>query len=447
MVYDCRNYSFISQLATAPTINLPVFLLLFPSIPSKKPSYLVLIVVNCPTMTPKQSPDLKILKQPLRRRELDRARKANQCALQRIERKKEMFLRSFKEDNNVFTAHTRLDEMSALSSGVLTGVDGLARFTTFPNANQLKIEHCKRAHEDETQVVGCVPLCLMTSLLNDVKADDKFRSLVPLSQQIGRAPDESESKSEVGRYFMVHWQKPNDESTDEWNEQMVVDWKVTNKVHKIFSVMAVGQIESFGFSILKALGLHANRTTHLFGPGVVYTETPFHQRAHADFDEVSQEPVKKSWILHMPLQREGMLLSIWEAPIADTAGDNSSMDHKYTYVPFGSYIALRSDVLHSGVYGSSGNVRFHMILKSRNNVQVVAADQAGRDSLFYFTDKSDEERPAWLPAFNASQKQFKVYAENYIEELQRHTGPGVEVNALLKCIQFRGEQRKRKKAS
>jgi hypothetical protein len=88
-----------------------------------------------------------------------------------------------------------------------------------------------------------------------------------------------------------------------------------------------------------------------------------------------------------------------------------------------------------------------MILKSRNNVQVVAADQAGRDSLFYFADKSNEERPAWLPAFTASQKQFKVCAENYIEEPQRHTGPGVDVNALLKCIQFRGEQQKRKKAS
>jgi hypothetical protein len=247
---------------------------------------------------------------------------------------------------------------------------------------------------------------------------------------------------------MVHWQKSNDESTDEWNEQMVVDWKVTNKVHKTISVMAVDQIETFGTSILKALGLkHVNRTTHLFGPGVVYTETPFLQRAHTDFDEVSQEPVKKSWILHMPLQREGMLLSIWESPIASTTGDNSSMDHKHAYVPFGSYIALWSDVLHFGVHGSSGNVRFHMILKSKNGMQVVAADKARRDSLFCYADKSDEQRPAWLPAFNASHKQFKVYADNYITEPQRHTGPGVDLNALLKCMRFCGEQRKRKMVS
>jgi hypothetical protein len=101
-------------------------------------------------MTPKQSLELKTLKQPPRRRELNRIWKANQHALQRIERKKEMFLWLFKEDNNVYAAHIRLDEMSALSSRVLTGVGGPAPFTTFPNANQLKIEVEKDPHYKRT---------------------------------------------------------------------------------------------------------------------------------------------------------------------------------------------------------------------------------------------------------------------------------------------------------
>jgi hypothetical protein len=138
----------------------------------------------------------------------------------------------------------------------------------------------------------------------------------------------------------------------------------------------------------------------------------------------------------MPLQKEGMLLSVWDIPIKDGVRDDDAK-HQYIFVPFGSYIALRSDVLHSGVYGSSGNCRFHMILKSRNQVQVVANTEGGeKDSLYYYPHPTDEHRPIWDPVFRAEKKRFGFYTEQYIGQLQKHTGKGVTDN-LLKCVPLR----------
>jgi hypothetical protein len=383
---------------------------------------------------------MESFKQPPHRRAFDRIRKANDYARKRIETKKELLLRSFKEDNNFYEALTRLKEMEALSSGVLTGVDGPTHFTTLPNANQLKIAEkdpsggFKRGYEQETKVIGCVPLHLMSSLLNDLKTDEKFGAITTLGQEIGRSPKEVENVKERGVYFMLHWQRTGIENgKPTYNEKMLLDWKVMNENHyHIFSFMAVAQIEKFGKSILKTLGLKGvSRTTHTFAPGVVYTEDSYSQAAHLDFDETSLEPTKKSWIIHLPLQKEGMLLSIWDLPIVkDERHDQAK--HDYIFVPFGSYIALRSDVLHSGVYGSSGNSRFHMILKSKNDVQV----SDSRESLFYHPHDRDKDRPLWQPAFNDLKKRFTVYTNKYIEELQKHTGLGNDLAPLLKCKEW-----------
>jgi hypothetical protein len=382
---------------------------------------------------------------------MDRLRKANDYARKRIETKKELLLRSFKEDNNFYEALTRLKEMEALSSGVLSGADGPTHFTTLPNFNQLKIAekkdtNFKRGYEQETKVIGCVPLHLMSSLLNDLKTHDKFLAITTLAQQIGRAPGEVENVNERGVYFMLHWQnKAKKGSKPNWNEEMLVDWKVMNNDHHhIFSFMACAQIEEFGKSILKTLGLRrVTKSTHSLAPGVVYTESSFSQAAHLDFDETSLDPIEKSWIIHLPLQREGMLLSVWDIPILKDIRDDHAQ-HDYIFVPFGSYIALRSDVLHSGVYGSTGNSRFHMILKSMNNVQISVPEAKKRESLFYHPHDSDKDRPPWKPVFAALKKRFAVYSNQYIEELQRHTGPGVDLTSLLQCVKWKRESKKNK---
>ena len=50
----------------------------------------------------------------------------------------------------------------------------------------------------------------------------------------------------------------------------------------------------------------------LFLAGVVYTENScYTQAVHIDFDEMEKPAVDKSWILHLPLQKEGLPLSVW----------------------------------------------------------------------------------------------------------------------------------------
>jgi hypothetical protein len=221
-----------------------------------------------------------------------------------------------------------------------------------------------------------------------------------------------------------------------WNEELTDDWKKGNKVHKTFSAMAESQIDTFGLSILKRFGFkQVSINTHTLAPGVVYTEAPYAQAAHLDFDETEQTSDKKSWILHMPLQRDGLLLSVWDPPVKNTQ-DEYIGTHEHIYVPFGAYIALRSDVLHSGVLGAPGNVRFHMILKSRNSIQVVDKDK-GQEHLHYLTGEgiSVKERPPWSGSFDEGRKKFKVYEKEYIRRLEQHTG--MDLGFLLKCLEFK----------
>ena len=220
-----------------------------------------------------------------------------------------------------------------------------------------------------------------------------------------------------------------------WHEEMTEDWKKTNEAYRIFSHASVVQIESFGKSVLKRLGFkNMNRSTHSFAPGLVYTEVPYSQGPHLDFDERTLSALQKSWIIHMPLQKEGMILSIWEPAI--NGGEEVDAKHQHVFVPFGSYIALRSDVLHSGMYGSPGNSRFHLILKSRNQVQVAPSCNGGvgqiPDCVHYHAMILDQNRCSWRTVFHSERKRYRCFTDNYISQLQENSGKGV-MDSLLTC--------------
>jgi hypothetical protein len=378
----------------------------------------------------------------------DRERKAKEYARKRIESKEGMLINSFQDVDNFFEAETRLNEMEALASGILGGCDGQALFTTFPNEKQRKEAGYEPGYDKETKLVGCVPVYLMASLLNEIKGEEKFKKIVEKGQEIGREPGKEQSVKERAYYFMLHWRKGK---TGKWKEKMVDDWKRVDKMeHQIFSPMATAQIEKFGQSILKGLGLgRITVSTHTYAPGIVYTEGSFTQAAHIDFDETGQLNKKKSWILHMPLQREGLLLSVWDLPI-NKGKRNDEDKHKYMYVPFGAYIALRSDVLHSGCYGASGNVRFHMVLKSKNGVgkKVVNdsdkedRDKEGKENLHYYQETRDKERQDWKDFFAKGRTKFDAYGRKYIDVLKRHTGGASD--SYLECMKFSGGKKRKK---
>lgn len=63
------------------------------------------------------------------------------------------------------------------------------------------------------------------------------------------------------------------------------------------------------------------------------------------------------FILHLPLCEEGMYLNVWEEP------NNKNVAPLRIHIPFGTYLLLRVDVVHGGVFGSPGNVRLHIAFR------------------------------------------------------------------------------------
>jgi hypothetical protein len=351
------------------------------------------------------------------RRIADKLRKKIAYDLRKTAEDKRMMLQSFMEHGNLYDSTTRLTEMSSFPS------PGARSFTTFPNYR--KHPAVEKGYKTTTSVMGCVPLFLMASLLNEIKPRKKFDRIIELAQEIGRRPGEDQTIFERGYYFMLHWQKSKVRGT-KWDEEMLVDWKLMNDVHNIFSPLAVAQIHTFGFSILKSLGFHPTKDTHSLGPGIVYTDAAYAQAAHTDFDECECEASKKSWILHMPLQKEGMLLSVWDYDHL----------HNYVFIPFGSYLAIRSDVMHSGVYGEAGNCRFHLILKCRNSKSSTGSNK--KESLHFLHDDIDSTRSPWPPVFKSERRNYQDYSNAYTQQLHLHTGGAVTNSShdLLRSIKL-----------
>ncbi len=105
-------------------------------------------------------------------------------------------------------------------------------------------------------------------------------------------------------------------------------------------------------------------------------------------------------------------------------------------MPLGTHIALRSDVLHSGVYGNSGNIRFHMTLKSKNRAKV------DRDKLHCYNENNDKERPEWKEVFNESRTKFQRCETQHIEVLERHMGGASKT--YLDCMKLISNKKRKK---
>ena len=87
--------------------------------------------------------------------------------------------------------------------------------------------------------------------------------------------------------------------------------------------------------------------------GFIVTNDPSVQIPHCNEDYSKKEAF--SWFLHAPLTTEGSWLNIW---------NESCVLKDVFFIPFGCFLILRSDVIHSGVYGEKGNLRLHRVLLS-----------------------------------------------------------------------------------
>ena len=59
------------------------------------------------------------------------------------------------------------------------------------------------------------------------------------------------------------------------------------------------------------------------------------------------------WVLHLPIVKEGMWLNYWP----DAMRDQPPVRF---HIPFGTFLMLRVDAVHGGIFGKPGNVRLHI---------------------------------------------------------------------------------------
>ena len=95
-------------------------------------------------------------------------------------------------------------------------------------------------------------------------------------------------------------------------------------------------------------------------PGFVQTTIPSHQDLHLDRTDVNFETPGHSYILHVPLDVEGMQLRLGKLD------DQSRLNHGLIHIPFGSGIILHYTQLHAGHYGSPRNFRFHAVFSEEH---------------------------------------------------------------------------------
>ena len=94
-------------------------------------------------------------------------------------------------------------------------------------------------------------------------------------------------------------------------------------------------------------------------PGFVQTTIPTHQELHIDTKNVNFEEPGHSYILHVPLDTEGMHLRLGKI------NKKSELNHGLIHIPFGSGILLHYTQLHAGHYGNPSNFRFHAVISDK----------------------------------------------------------------------------------
>lgn len=108
----------------------------------------------------------------------------------------------------------------------------------------------------------------------------------------------------------------------------------------------------------------ADHDDYFFCPGVVgNVGGPCFQRIHLDHEEATNKGYGRhpAYVLHMPLCREGLALQL----CLNATQGKGALSRQFLFVPFGKMLLLRSNVYHSGHFGSRGNLRLHAVIAKK----------------------------------------------------------------------------------
>jgi hypothetical protein len=203
-----------------------------------------------------------------------------------------------------------------------------------------------------------LPLAPLAGLLQGLKNETSLAQFKKETKVLNSFPSTS--------YMFLHW--------DGGVESSKGDYKSHNFV-KSRPGLAVA-IESMGNYFARRILLNPKLGGKL-QPGLLcnnptITKEHGYQPPHWDFigwSKIKAEDMP--WVVHIPLCSEGMMLHVW--PTERDEGTHNKTTERVkmgkpllVHVGFGDALVLRADVCHGGCFGSTGNMRFHMVLRKEN---------------------------------------------------------------------------------
>jgi hypothetical protein len=249
---------------------------------------------------------------------------------------------------------------------------------------------------------------LMVNLLHDLRG----RTPAGIDQMRFNKIQPTVGKKDTNKasYGFFHWDKMESSSNG-----VMTDYR---RREKFLSKRTVREIDALGFGICRVLfpgrfdwmdDLEIQDHILLL-PGIVRTNKPHDQSLHLD-----DKPGQILFLLHFPLCKEGMMLRVWDKSTNTKEGSKNTRPHSsYLRIPFGSYAITRGDVYHAGIYGKSGNFRFHMVVKTAENCLV-------SDKLHKMKEAVEPTENAWKNEMYENNA-LGVFAENYLALLMDKCG-------------------------
>ena len=126
-----------------------------------------------------------------------------------------------------------------------------------------------------------------------------------------------------------------------------------------------------------------NDDSFSFLPSSIVTTKAADQPIHVDFTTLYEDEFDAPWVLHAPLCEEGAWLNVVTRYKSLDENEPTEITPLRIFIPFGLFLVMKGAVMHSGTYGSNGNMRFHMVMGKSHEIE--------SDSLRYL-DKSTHER-------------------------------------------------------